>query len=263
MLTTAPPRRVQVGPVLVDRVTFTEALDAVTDLVERRRGGTVFTPNVDHVVMASEDDRFRCAYAGVDLSLADGMPVVWASRALGAPLPERVAGSDLCAPLMRRAAEKGWRVYLFGGGRGSAKRAASRLRAAYPDLKIVGTASPRVDMSEPAAQRRAALDAISAVAPDLVLVGLGAPKQELWIHESAAALAPAVLLGIGASIDFLAGNAHRAPEWMSTAGLEWLYRLAREPRRLWRRYLVRDPRFLGILLAQIVRTRAWTSERPS
>jgi len=153
--------------------------------------------------------------------------------------------------------------YLFGGGRGSARHAASRLRAAYPDLKIVGTASPRVDMSEPAAERRAVLDAISAVAPDLVLVGLGAPKQELWIHESAAALAPAVLLGVGASIDFLAGNARRAPGWMSAAGLEWLYRLAREPGRLWRRYLVRDPRFLGILLAQLVRARAWTSERPS
>jgi N-acetylglucosaminyldiphosphoundecaprenol N-acetyl-beta-D-mannosaminyltransferase len=263
MLTPLQPQRVRVGPVLVDRVTFAEALDAVRDLVERRRGGTVFTPNVDHVVMASEDDRFRGAYADVDLSLADGMPVVWASRALGAPLPERVAGSDLCAPLMQRAAEKGWRVYLLGGGRGSVRRAASRLRAAYPDLRIVGTASPRIDMTEPELERRAIVDAIRAVAPDLVLVGLGAPKQELWIHESAAALAPAVLLGVGASIDFLAGNAHRAPGWMSAAGLEWLYRLAREPGRLWRRYLLRDPRFLGILLSQIARARGWKSERPS
>ena len=263
MLTTTEPRRVRIGPVLVDRVTFAGALDAVAELVERRRGGTVFTPNVDHVVMASEDESLRRAYAGVDLSLADGMPVVWAARALGAPLPERVAGSDLCAPLMQRAAEEGWRVYLLGGGRGSARRAASHLRMAYPDLRIVGTASPRIDMTEPPARRRAVVDTIRAVAPDIVLVGLGAPKQEKWIHESAAALAPAVLLGVGASIDFLAGNARRAPGWMSAAGLEWLYRLAKEPRRLWRRYLVRDPRFLGILLVQLVRTRARPSETPS
>jgi len=247
----------------VDRVTFGEALDAVAELVRLRRGGTVFTPNVDHVVMADEDDRLRRAYADVDLSLADGMPVVWASRALGRPLPEKVSGSDICAPLMERAAENGWRVYLLGGGHGVAKRAASRLRAAYPGIAVVGTSSPRIDMNEPESGRRHVVEAVQKTAPDLVLVGLGAPKQELWIHESAAALTPAVLLGVGASIDFLAGTARRAPAWMSAAGLEWLHRLAVEPRRLWRRYLLRDPKFLGILLAQLVRTQPEPSGTPS
>ena len=244
----------------VDRVTFAEALDAITELVERRQGGTVFTPNVDHIVMASEDDSFRRAYAAVDLALADGMPVVWASRALGSPLPEKVSGSDLVPPLMRLAAMKGWRVYLLGGGRGVAQRAAFRLRAAHPDLAIVGTASPRIDMREPEATRRGIVAEIQEARPDLVLVGLGAPKQELWIHESANGLRPAVLLGVGAAIDFLAGTARRAPGWMSAAGLEWLYRLGREPRRLWRRYLLRDPRFLRIVLDQLVAQRAGRGE---
>ncbi len=255
MLTTSQHHRIRVGPVPVDSLTLVEALDAVTELVERRKGGTVFTPNVDHVVMAAEDNRFRSVYADVDLALADGMPVVWASRALGPPLPERVAGSDLVPPLMQRAAEKGWRVYLLGGGRGVARRAASRLRVSHPQITIVGTASPRIDMTQPEAARRHIVKAVRKASPDLVLVGFGAPKQELWIHEVASALAPAVLLGVGASIDFLAGTARRAPRWMSRVGLEWLYRLVKEPRRLWRRYLLRDPKFVRLVLTEFLSAR--------
>ena len=250
MVTPAPGRRLQVGALPVDRVTFAEALDAIADMVRGRSGGAVFTPNVDHVVMASVDPRFQRAYADVDLALADGMPVVWASRALGLPVPEKVSGSDLVPALMERAAADGFRVYLLGG---AARRAARRLRSALPGLRVVGAASPRIDLEAPDA---AVLDAIRITAPDLVLVGLGAPKQELWIRAHAAALRPAVLLGVGASIDFLAGTARRAPRWMSAVGLEWAYRLAHEPRRLWRRYLVRDPRFLVIVARQLLARRA-------
>jgi N-acetylglucosaminyldiphosphoundecaprenol N-acetyl-beta-D-mannosaminyltransferase len=154
------------------------------------------------------------------------------------------------------AAARGFRVYLLGGGPGVARRAAERLRATHPDLVIAGAASPRIDLGEPEALRRSIADEILRAEPDLVLVGLGAPKQEIWIHEVAHTLKPAVLLGVGAAIDFLAGTAHRAPRWMSNAGLEWAYRLAREPRRLWRRYLVRDPGFLGIVLEQWIARRA-------
>jgi N-acetylglucosaminyldiphosphoundecaprenol N-acetyl-beta-D-mannosaminyltransferase len=143
-------------------------------------------------------------------------------------------------------------VYLLGGASGVAQMAASRLRAAHPGLVVVGAASPRVDVEEPAARRMALVEGIRAAEPDLILVALGAPKQELWIHDTAAALRPAVLVGVGASLDFIAGTARRAPKWMSAAGLEWAYRLAHEPRRLWRRYLVRDPEFVGIFVQQLM-----------
>jgi N-acetylglucosaminyldiphosphoundecaprenol N-acetyl-beta-D-mannosaminyltransferase len=177
-------------------------------------------------------------------------------------VPEKVSGSDLVPLLVRLAAARGFRVYLLGGAAGVAQQAASRLRAAHPDLLVVGAASPRVDIEEPAARRRALVETIRAAGADLVLVGLGAPKQELWIHDTAPSLRPAVLLGVGASLDFIAGTARRAPKWMSAAGLEWAYRLAHEPRRLWRRYLVRDPEFVGIVLHQWIAHWAGREERP-
>lgn len=240
--------RLRIGGLFVDCVTFEGALATIAALVEARRGGIVFTPNVDHVVLAGEDPRFRSAYAAADLSVADGMPIVWASHALGRPVPEKISGSDLAPRLLSLAEAKSWRVYILGGAEDVAAEAALRLKRRHPNLAIVGTASPAIDLRQPRAERRGILDAISLTQPDLVLVCLGAPKQELWIHESASALCPAVLLGVGAAVDFLAGRKRRAPRWISRAGLEWAYRLAHEPRRLWRRYLVHDPKFLGILL---------------
>jgi N-acetylglucosaminyldiphosphoundecaprenol N-acetyl-beta-D-mannosaminyltransferase len=125
------------------------------------------------------------------------------------------------------------------------------MSADNPSLDVVGTLSPRIDLQDPLEQRQAILEEVKRWTPDLVLVALGAPKQELWIHESREALAPSVLVGIGATLDFMAGAVPRAPAWVSRSGLEWLYRLAREPRRLWRRYLIRDPRFLGVLLSDL------------
>jgi N-acetylglucosaminyldiphosphoundecaprenol N-acetyl-beta-D-mannosaminyltransferase len=246
-------RRVRLGALHVDGVTFAQALDAIAGMVDKREGGIVFTPNVDHVVMAEEDPRFRDAYAAADLSLADGMPVLWASRLLGEPLPEKVSGSDLVLPLMERADRGGWRIYILGGAPGVGARAAERIVQRFPGVSIAGTVSPLIDMNQPPSARAELIESIRASKPDLVLVALGAPKQELFIAEAAGALRPAVLLGVGAAIDFIAGTARRAPPWVSAAGLEWLYRLAREPRRLWRRYLLRDPKFLFILMRELRR----------
>jgi N-acetylglucosaminyldiphosphoundecaprenol N-acetyl-beta-D-mannosaminyltransferase len=237
----------------VDGVTFAQALDTIAAMVADGHGGTVFTPNVDHVVMAEHDERFRRAYDAANLSLADGMPVLWAARVLGAPLPEKISGSDLALPLMERAAREGWRVYILGGAPGVAARAAERLVERFPRIVIAGTDAPRIDMSAPASSRADVLARVRESKADVVLVALGAPKQELWIAEAAPALRPAVLLGVGAAIDFIAGTARRAPRWMSRGGLEWLYRLAQEPRRLWKRYLVRDPEFLLIVLREKIR----------
>lgn len=240
----------RIGRLHVDRITLAGAVDAVEGMVLAGRGGVVVTPNVDHVVLAERHPSFCEAYAAADLSLADGKPIVWASRLLGKPVPEKVSGSDLVLPLLDRAATRGWRVYLLGGAPGVVETAAELLTRER-GVAIAGTAAPRLPavgaaQADPAAQ--VAADAVRTARPDLVLVAFGAPKQEVWMHNHRRALAPAVLVGVGASLDFVIGRVRRAPRWMSNSGLEWFWRLAQEPRRLWRRYLLEDPRFIRILL---------------
>jgi N-acetylglucosaminyldiphosphoundecaprenol N-acetyl-beta-D-mannosaminyltransferase len=198
----------------------------------------------------------RRAYARADLSLVDGMPLLWASRLLRAPLPEKISGSDFVMPLLERAASRGWRVHLFGAGPGVAEKAREKLAELLPRLNIVGVDAPRVGTEDSAERIEEILAPIRRVNPQIVLVALGAPKQEIWIDQVRDALTPAVLLGVGASLDFVAGTIPRAPRWMSRTGLEWLYRLTREPGRLWRRYLVRDPRFLLVLAREMTGRRA-------
>jgi N-acetylglucosaminyldiphosphoundecaprenol N-acetyl-beta-D-mannosaminyltransferase len=241
----APPR-ISLGHLPIDVVTQRDALDVVEQLVNDG-GGSVFTPNVDHIVLAEDNERFREVYSRVDLSIADGMPLVWASRLLDEALPERVAGSDFVPVLLERAADRGWRVYLLGGAPGVAALARDKLLAQYPTLQIVGVEAPRFDAADPPEKQAALLDRVRATQPQIVLVAFGAPKQELWIDIAREPLRPAVLMGVGGTLDFIAGTVPRAPRWMATSGLEWLFRLLREPRRLWKRYLVRDPRFLMIV----------------
>lgn len=238
-------RRVLVGQLWLDAISFAQALDRIAALVDARRGGCVFTPNVDHVVTAEDDPVFSAAYSESSLSLADGQALVWAARLLGTPVPEKVSGSDLVWPLMERAASSRWRVYLLGGAPGSAEAAAARLEREL-GLRIVDLDAPRISV-EGGPEEAAIVDRVRRSEAELVLVGLGAPKQERFIHRALPALRPAVALGIGASIDFLAGRVRRAPSWVSSAGLEWLFRLTLEPRRLAHRYLVKDPRFLAVL----------------
>lgn len=247
--------RIRIGSLPVDNVTMAGALDAIDDLVRAKQGGTVFTPNVDHVVQAEHDPRFRSAYEGVSLSLVDGMPLLWASRLLKRPLPEKVSGSDLIMPLMRRAAERGHRVYFLGGAPGSAELAKQKLIAQLPALQVVGIDDGRIDPDGTPAQQKLILDRIGTAQPDLLLVALGAPKQELWAHEQRESLGQAVTIGVGASLDFIAGSQRRAPAWMSRAGLEWAYRLGQDPKRMATRYLLRDPEFFGILAKQMLAAR--------
>ena len=250
--------RVQIGQLEIDAVTFTQALDTIAELVARRNGGAVFTPNVDHVVKAERHPDFRRAYSRADLCLADGMPLVWASRLLGSPLPEKVSGSDLVLPLVRLAAKRRWRVYLLGGRPGVAEEAGEKLAREF-GARIVGTDSPIVDLDGTADSSEQTLERLRAASPDLVLVAFGAPKQELWIDRFSDRIGPAVAMGVGGSLDFITGQVKRAPAWMSRMGLEWLYRLLQEPRRMWRRYLVEDPAFIAI----VARSRRRARGKPS
>jgi N-acetylglucosaminyldiphosphoundecaprenol N-acetyl-beta-D-mannosaminyltransferase len=236
--------RILIGDVPIDAVTFEGALDAIERLVGAGQGGSVFTPNLDHVVKVDRDPAAREAYAAVSLSLADGMPLVWASKLLRTPVPEKVSGSDLLPPLMKRAARKGWRVYLLGARPEVASAAAEKLRS--EGVIIAGIDSPVVRSDGGAGED--VVERVRGAKPNLLIVALGFPKQERFIHRYGAELRPAVALGMGASLDFVAGAVRRAPRWMQRSGLEWLFRLAQEPRRMARRYLIEDPRFALILL---------------
>ena len=238
-------KRLTIGKVPIDVLTFAQALEAVEALVASKQGGFVFTPNVDHIVTVDEHPEFEAAYQKASLSLADGTPVVWASRLMDMTLPEKISGSDLVGPLLERAGQRKWRVAFLGAGPGVAEKAATIAREKW-GTDVVFTDAPMVNLKDTAQIDRIAQQLAEAKA-DLVLMAFGAPKQELLIARIADRVKPAVLLGIGASLDFIAGTLERAPVLMQKTGTEWLYRLAQEPRRLWRRYLVEDPKFLRIL----------------
>ncbi len=241
--------RVRFGRLWVDALAFDEAIDAVRALVASGTGGAIFTPNVDHVVMADEHAGLRRAYRRADLAFADGMPLVWTSRMLGMRIPEKLSGSDMIIPIVELAAKEDWAVYLLGGmpgEPGAAELAAERLSARF-GVRIVGVDPAFVSMDGNGRDDAAVLARVKAARPDIVFVALGAPKQELWISRCLDEIHPAVAIGCGASLDFISGQLSRAPQWVSNAGFEWAYRLAQDPVRLWKRYLLRGPRFLGIL----------------
>jgi N-acetylglucosaminyldiphosphoundecaprenol N-acetyl-beta-D-mannosaminyltransferase len=238
----------------IDAVTMDEALERIRAMVESRRPHYVVTPNVDFLVQAREDKQLHQILLNADLVLCDGQPLVWASKWLGNPLPERVAGADLTPRLIAQAAKLGHGIFLLGATPEANDLAARHLSGAYPGLRIAGAYSPPF---KPLAQMNNAeiVAKIRAAKPDILFVSFGCPKQEKWIAMHYRELGVPVCLGVGATIDFLAGTVRRAPTWMRRSGLEWTYRLAQEPRRLFRRYAKDMRHFGGALLAQWWRLR--------
>jgi N-acetylglucosaminyldiphosphoundecaprenol N-acetyl-beta-D-mannosaminyltransferase len=242
-----------------DALSLPEAVDAIVDAATRGERGYVVTPNVDHVVRFQRDPDFRAAYAGAALCLADGVPVVWAAGFLGIPLKGRVAGADLLPAVCGAAAGRGLSIFLLGGEEGVAGAAASALAARFPGLRVAGTHTPPRGFGADAAATDAAITAVNAARPDILFIGLGSPKQECWIHAHWDRLSAVIAVCCGAALDYAAGTRRRAPRWMRLSGLEWVWRLAAEPGRLWRRYLVRDTAFVGIVLKEWWRRRARVS----
>jgi len=216
---------------------------------------TILSCNVDMIAKAHRDPAFRAALAGGDVVTADGMPVVWLGRILGAPLPERVAGSDLVPRISAACARRGLSVFLFGAAPGVAEAAAARLQADNPGLRVAGTFSPPLGFEGDPAALEAALAQVRAARPHVLFVALSAPRQERFIRAHARDLGAKVILGIGGSLDMLAGRVRRAPPFFQRSGLEWAWRLAQEPRRLARRYLVEDLVFARLAAAEIWRRR--------
>lgn len=238
--------RFRLGGLAFDRLSFADAVAATLALARTGGSAYVVTPNTDHIVRAETDASFVAICAGADLVLADGMPVVWASRCLGDALPGRVAGSDLMPALCAAAAAENLSIFLLGGLPGEAELAVANLHAVYPALLVAGTYSPPFGFETDLAECRRIVAHINAAAPAFVFVGVGSPKQEKWIAAWRHELRCGVLLGIGISIAFLAGTVRRAPQLMQKTGTEWLYRLVQEPRRLALRYA------RGLTIARIV-----------
>jgi N-acetylglucosaminyldiphosphoundecaprenol N-acetyl-beta-D-mannosaminyltransferase len=224
----------------IDDLNMEEALERLDEFVTVGRAAgkshQVATVNADFVVKALNDPELRLLLQQADMATADGMPLVWGSRLLGAPLRGRVTGADMVPALAARAAQKGYSLYLLGAAPGVAARAATILQEQNPGLRIAGVYSPP---QRPVLEMdQAIVDQIKAARPDILLVAFGNPKQEKWIGMHAPELGVPVCIGVGGTLDFVAGKTRRAPQWMQQAGLEWVYRLAQEPRRLWKRYVV-------------------------
>lgn len=222
----------------VDNLTMDEALAAIDRLIAENKNAYVVTPNVDHIVQLERGGVLCDIYAGADLILTDGKPLIWISKLYGTPIKEKISGSDLFPLLCAMAAQKGYRMFFLGAAEGVAAKAAENLTAKYPGLQVVGTYSPPVGFEDNKEQMAQIEEMIKAAAPHILVVGLGCPKQERFIFNNKDRLGVPISLGLGASLDFEAGSIKRAPKWMSDHGLEWLYRAVSEPKRLAKRYIV-------------------------
>jgi N-acetylglucosaminyldiphosphoundecaprenol N-acetyl-beta-D-mannosaminyltransferase len=228
----------------VDCVTNAEVLDIVARYVREGRPRQIATINPEFVMAAQANEEFLDVLNGVALAVPDGIGVIWAARLQGRRLPERVSGSDLVPRMAERAAAEGWRLFLLGASPGVAEMAADQLRSRSPDLSIAGVFAGSPDVAE----ETDIVERVRGSRPDILLVAYGAPAQDLWIARNLHRLGAAVCMGVGGTLDFIAGVQKRAPRSVQRAGLEWLFRLAQEPWR-WRRQLAL-PRFALAVLAE-------------
>lgn len=224
----------------IDNLTMEEALDAIDDLIRQNKNAYVVTPNVDHIVQLEAGGELCEVYKNADLILTDGKPLLWIAKWYGTPIKEKVSGSDLFPRLCEMAARKGYNMFFLGAAEGIAAKAAENLTERYPELNVVGTYSPPYGFEKDIAEMQKITTMIKKVKPHILIVGLGCPKQEKFILHNREKLGVPISLGLGASFDFEARNIKRCPKWMADHGLEWLFRITQDPKRLVKRYLVDD-----------------------
>ncbi len=242
--------RVQIGDALVHSCFFDEMVDSIVRTARNGETNYVVTPNAQHVVLLAKDEYLRKIYSAAAFVLPDGVSLLLAARVLGQKIPDRIAGVDMFEALCRRAAHEGLRVFLLGGRPGSAETAAAKLLARNPGLIVSGTYCPPLGFENDPRQRDEIEARIKAGRPHLLFVALGAPKQEYWMYEHARNLGVPVAMGVGGSFEMVSGAVARAPRWLQQLGIEWIYRLVREPGRLWKRYLIGNLQFANIVLRQ-------------
>jgi len=235
--------------VRVDATSYSDACQRVLGWAVKGESSYVCVSTVHMVMEGHDDPRFRDIVNGARLVTPDGMPLVWALRLLGVPTSTRVYGPELTPLLCEGAAEAGLPVGFYGGSEDVLVKMRQRLQTRNPQLDIAYCYSPPFRQLEPTEQERI-VEEINVSGVRILFVGLGCPKQERWMFSQLGRI-NAVMLGVGAAFDFLASAKRQAPEWLQRSGLEWAFRLATEPRRLWRRYLYHNPRFLRLFAAQL------------
>lgn len=252
--------RLALSGLLVDRVDVAQAASRIAAYLGTRRLHQVVTVNLDFLRLARADAEFRETVNSADLAVADGMPLVWASRLAGRPLPDRVTGNALVEECCRLSAGTGASIFLLGARPGIADAAARVITKSYPGAVIAGSYSPPFGPRS-AEDDRALVDRINRSGARMLFVALGAPRQDTWIRAHRHELDVELAMGVGCALDVLAGAVPRAPRWMQQVGLEWLHRFRLEPRRLWHRYLVDDvPMFFSLMLESRRVARAITAD---
>jgi N-acetylglucosaminyldiphosphoundecaprenol N-acetyl-beta-D-mannosaminyltransferase len=243
----------------ISAVNMETAVRTIDAWIAQRDPHYICVTSVHGVMESQRDVLLRQIHNRAGLVTPDGMPLVWLSRLMGFGAVERVYGPDLMLAVCELSVEKGYRHFFYGGAPEVAEILATRLRARFRGLQVVGTEAPPF---RPLTQDedRAVEKRLNAAGPDIVWVGLSTPKQERWMASHAGQLTAPVLIGVGAAFDFHAGLKQQAPRWIQPIGMEWLFRLATEPRRLWRRYLINNPWFLWLIFHQLVGRRTHARE---
>lgn len=244
------PKRVSILRAMIDNIRFKDVFNRIEQSIGKQEGIHIITPNVHHLILLENDEEFRRIYQNASLVVADGMPLIWASKFLGTPLKEKISGSDLVPEICKVAARKGYKLFFLGGRSGAVQKAKEKLEGRFPFIKIVGVYVPPFGFENYRSEDEKIVKLIKESNPDILLVGLGAPKQEKWIYKHSKELNVPVSIGVGATFEFIAGVVKRAPRWMQKVGLEWLWRLMMEPQRLWKRYLIDDMRFFWLVFLQ-------------
>ena len=242
------PERVNVLGVGVSLVNMDRALDEIDKWIKDGERTYVCVCSVHGVMECQRSQDLRRIFNSAGMVTPDGMPLVWLGRQQDSKV-SRVYGPDLMLAEFTRSLAAGHRHFLYGGGPGVSERLADKMRTRFPGLSVVGTTEPPYAPLEELTSQKTA-DTINEAAPDVVWVGISSPKQERWMARMRPLLRAPVLIGVGAAFDFHSGTVRQAPRWIQRSGLEWLFRLASEPRRLWRRYLVNNPWFLWALALQ-------------
>lgn len=232
----------------IDNLTMQEALQVIDQLIQDNKNAYVVTPNVDHIVQLETNKELQAVYKNASLILTDGKPLLWIAKWYGTPIKEKISGSDLFPLICKMAAEKGYKMFFLGAAEGVALKAANNLMNKFKGLKIVGTYSPPIGFEENSVEMNKIKLMIKASEADILVVGLGCPKQEKFMYHHCKELGVPISFGLGASFDFEAGNIKRAPRWMSEHGLEWLFRILQDPKRMAKRYFVRDRKIIGLAI---------------
>ncbi|MFC2163905.1 WecB/TagA/CpsF family glycosyltransferase [Acidobacteriota bacterium] len=234
----------------IDNLSQEEALDKIRELLKSKHLGYVVTPNAQHINILQNDKEFKKIYDEAALVLADGMSIVFSLKILGQPLKEKCSGADLFNNIIRLAAAQNKKLFILGGINGSEKIAEEKAGCRYPNLHIQSYSPPR-GFEHNSEETQSILQKIIAHETDVLLVCVGSPKSEKWIYRNQGVLNGCLSFIVGDSVNFFAGIKKRAPKWMRKSGLEWLYRLAKEPHRLWRRYLIGNTRFALIFFREL------------